>query len=188
MTTVSTHLLRGLPVSVHNTRPEIATPAVLERLERALGLIDHYTPHYGRHLRRDFAGLRVERYACRGAFFPDSRICLVELTFTVHPDISESEIAATILHEAMHARLHALGFPLEFQDRARQERFCRRAELEFGRLAPHGARVIERAAGALALADQEVAPEIDWQLAARRVAAADQAARRDVGPRENPRG
>jgi len=79
MTAVSTHLLRGLAVSVHNTRPEIATPAVLERLERALGLIDRYTPHYGRHLRRDFAGLRVERYACRGAFFPDSRICLVEL-------------------------------------------------------------------------------------------------------------
>lgn len=188
MTTTPTHLVRGLPVTVHNTRPEIATSAVLARLERALALIDRYTPHYGRHLRRDFAGIRVERYPCRGAFFPDARICLVELTFCVHSDISESEIAATILHEAMHARLHALGFPLESQDRARQERFCRRAELEFGRLVPDGGRVLERAAGALALADQEVAPEIDWQLAGRRVVEADLAASRAARPPDEPRG
>jgi hypothetical protein len=188
MTTASLHRLRGLTVTLLNSRPDIATPAVLARLERALGLIDEYTPHYGRHLRRDFAGIRVERYACRGAYFPDSRICLVELTFCVHPDISESEIAATILHEAMHARLHALGFPLEFQDRARQERFCRRAELEFGRLAPQGDRVIERAMGALALADQEVAPAIDWRLAAQRVAEVDRAAARRERSPETHRG
>ena len=65
--------------------------------------------------------------------------CLVELTFAVNPDFSDAEVAATILHEAMHARLHNLGFPLEMADRARQERFCRRAEIEFGSLVPGGA-------------------------------------------------
>lgn len=165
--------IAGLDVTIDNTRPEIHTPEVIARLERALALIDRYTPHYGRHLRRDFAALRVERYACRGAYFPDSRVCLVELTFCVHPDISEPQIAATILHEAMHARLLALGFPLQMTDRARQERFCRRAEIEFGRLVPGGAPVVERALAALGLPDGEVAPEIDWRLAAERVAEAD---------------
>lgn len=165
--------LRGLDVTVNNTRADIETGEVLARLERALELIDRHTPHYGRHLRRDFAGIVVERYACRGAYFPDSRRCLVELTFCVNPTISEPQIAATMLHEAMHARLLALGFPLEMADRARQERFCRRAEIEFGRRVPGGEPVVERALAALGLEDGDVAPEIDWRLAAERVAEAD---------------
>jgi hypothetical protein len=174
----TTHQIRGLPVNVCNTRPEISTADVIVRLDRALGLIDQYTPHYGRHLRRDFSGILVQRYPCRGAYFPDSRRCLVELTFTVNPTITEPQIAATILHEAMHARLHVLGLPLEMSDRARQERFCRRAEIEFGRLVPGGDPVVERALGTLGLGDDDVAPEIDWHLAARRVAEADRDAMR----------
>lgn len=169
----STHEIRGYRVTVVNTRPDIRTGDVVGRLDRALGLIDEHTPHYARHLRRDFAGILVQRFACRGAYFQDSRQCMVELTFTVHPAISEPEIAATILHEGMHARLHALGFPLEMRDRARQERFCRRAEIEFGRLVPGGGPVVDRALGALALVDEEVAPDIDWRLAAERVRDAD---------------
>ena len=168
------HHLSGYQITVENTRPDIATSDVLTRLGSALALIDQYTPHYGRHLRRDFAGLIVRRFACRGAFFPDSGLCLVELTFCVHPDISEAQIAATILHEGMHARLHALGTA---GHRAREERFCRRAEIEFGRLVPGGEVIVERALAALELSDQDVAPEIDWQVAQWRVAQADREAR-----------
>jgi hypothetical protein len=105
---------------------------------------------------------------------------MVELTFCVNATITEAQIAATILHEGMHARLHALGFPLEMEDRARQERFCRKAEIEFGRLVPDGAAILDRAFQALALEDQDVAPVIDERLAAERVARADRdAAGRD---------
>jgi hypothetical protein len=172
------HWVGGLRVTVNNTRPDIDTTRVIQRLGQAIELIDRYTPHYGRHLRRDFAGILVERYACRGAFFPQNRICMVELTFSVNPTMTLPQIAATILHEGMHARLHALGFPMEMEDRARQERFCRRAEIEFGRLVPGGEVVVERAMQSLGLADHEVAPEIDWRLAAERVAAVDRQARR----------
>jgi hypothetical protein len=170
---ITHHQVRGLDVTVNNTRPEIDTGEVLARLEGALGLVDLHTPHYGRHLRRDFSGIVVERYACRGAYFPDSRLCLVELTFCVNPTVTLPQIAATILHEGMHARLLALGFPLHMTDRSRQERFCRRAEIEFGRQVPGGEPVVERALAALGLEDGEVAPEIDWRLAAERVAEAD---------------
>jgi hypothetical protein len=165
--------VRGVDVTVYNTRPDVDSGQVLERLAAALDLIDRYTPHYGRHLRRDFSGFLVQRYPCRGAYFLETRQCLVELTFCVHPAISEPEIAATILHEAMHARLHALGFPVEMQDRARQERFCRRAEIEFGRLVPGGEPVVARALQTLQLEDAEVAPEIDWQIAQQRMDQAD---------------
>src|SRR5947208_16581306 len=136
---VSRHEVRGLPVIVDNTRPDISTTDVVARLERSLALIERYVPHHFRHLRRDFASIIVQRFACRGAYFHEQRACLVELTFTVNSDFSDAEIAATILHEAMHARLHTLGFPLEMVDRARQERCCRRPELDLGLLRACGA-------------------------------------------------
>jgi hypothetical protein len=178
-TVVSRHVVTGVPVVVVNSRPDIATADVIARLERTLALIERYVPHHFRHLKRDFAYIVVQRFACRGAYFHEQRACLVELTFTVNPEFSDAEVAATILHEAMHARLHVLGFPLEMADRARQERFCRRAEIEFGLLVPNGERVVERARWTSDLSDEEVAPEIDPELAARRVAEVDRAALRD---------
>lgn len=179
--TVSNFEVRGIPVVVDNTRPDIRTADVVARLERCLLLIEKYVPHHFRHLARDFNFIVVQRFACRGAYFHEQHACLVELTFTVNPDFSDAEVAATILHEAMHARLHALGFPLEMEDRARQERFCRRAEIEFGTVVPGGEKVVARAQWSAALEDEEVAPVIDPQLAARRIAEVDRAALRNRG-------
>jgi hypothetical protein len=176
MAQVSHHVVAGIPVVVNNTRPDIDTAVVIARLTRCLALIEQYVPWHFRHLRRDFAGIVVQRFACRGAYFHEQRACLVELTFTVNPQFSDAEVAATILHEAMHARLHTLGFPLEMEDRARQERFCRRAEIEFGQVVPNGEAVVERARWTADLSDEEVAPEIDPLLAARRIAEVDRAA------------
>ena len=166
----------GIPVVVENTRPDIDTRDVVARLDRTLAMIRQYVPHHYRHLERDFDHIIVKRFACRGAYFHEQRACLVELTFSVNPDFSDAEVAATILHEAMHARLDALGFPLEMEDRARQERFCRRAEIEFGNLVPGGERVVARAQWTSDLSDEEVAPEIDPALAAQRIAEVDRAA------------
>lgn len=166
----------GIPVFVENTRPDIDTNEVLGRIERCLELIRQYVPHHLRHMQRDFKYIISKRFACRGAYFHAEGACLVELTFCVNADFSDAEVAATILHEAMHARLDNLGFPLEMEDRARQERFCRRAELEFGALVPGGDKVIERARQTMELADEEVAPVIDPALAAERIAAVDRAA------------
>ena len=169
-------VLRGLPVSVINTRPDIDTEAVLGRLDASLGLIERYTPHYYRHLVRDFAGILVERYACRGAYLPGDRICLVELTFAVNPAFTDAQRAATILHEAMNAKLDRLGASTGLADRARQERFCRRAEIEFGKLVPEGGPIVERARAGLTASDAEVAPYVDPGLAARRIAEVDRGA------------
>ena len=172
----SAHEVLGIRVLVENTRPDIETRDIIARLEASLGLIQEYVPHHFRHLQRDFNHIIVKRFACRGAYFYRQRACLVELTFSVNKEFSDAEVAATILHEAMHARLHALGFPLEMEDRARQERFCRRAEIEFGELVPNGQKIVERAQWSAALSDEEVAPEIDPELAAQRIAEVDRAA------------
>ena len=165
--------IRGIPVVVVNTRPDISTNEVLARLDGALALIERYQPATFRRMRRDFARIVSRRYPCRGAYFPDERSCLVELTFTVNPDFTLPQVAATILHEAMHARLDRMGVRGERLGRAREERFCRRAEIEFGQAVPGGEPVVERALATLAGADAEVAPAIDWALASERVARAD---------------
>lgn len=172
------HEIHGLPVRIVNTRPDIDTAQVVQRLTAALDLIASYAPRCYRRLRTDLAGLVVERFACRGAFFPMSRECLVELTFTVNPQHTLPEIAASIVHEATHARVaHWCGTPPP-EARAREERLCRRAELAFGLALPDGAIVVQRAHASLALSEQDVAPTVDWQVAARRIAQVDAAARR----------
>ena len=164
------HTVRGLRVVVENTRPDISTAAVLQRLDDALGLIETYQPWRFRHLRRDIEQIWIVRYPCRGAYFPQTRTCMTELTFLARTDISAAPVASSILHEGMHARMHAMGVPPASQDPAREERICRRAELDFGRALPAelGAPVIARAEESLAMSDREVAPDIDWREARRR--------------------
>ncbi|MFN8582763.1 MAG: hypothetical protein U0163_17530 [Gemmatimonadaceae bacterium] len=155
----SEHVVRGIPVHVQNSRPDIATPDVLERLDEALGLIERYQPWRLAHLRRDVERIWVVRYPCRGAYLPDERTCMTELTFLARRDISAAPVASSILHEGVHARVDRMGVRREDRDRAREERLCRRAELDFGRSLPPelGAPVIERALDSLALEDEEVA-------------------------------
>jgi len=182
--------VRGFNVLVENTRPDIATPDVIERLDEALGLIERTQPWRFRHLRRDLRVIWVVRYPTRGAYFPADRACLTELTFLARRDITAATVASSILHEGVHARVDCRGVQPGSRDMAREERLCRRAELAFGQALPAslGAPVIERAIESLALADAEVAPDIDWEVARRRQAMIDEAAAgRDERPRP-PRG
>lgn len=173
------HEVRGFRVLVENSRPDISTADVLGRLDDSLALIEHYQPWRLRHLERDLRQFLVARFPCRGAYFPDERTCMTELTFLARRDISPATVASSIVHEGVHARVDRMGVKREMRDRAKEERLCRRAELEFGRALPPelGRPVIERALGTLSLADAEVAPDIDWNEAFDRQQTVDQAAR-----------
>lgn len=171
--------VRGFRVVVENTRPDIATPDVLARLDEALALIERHQPWRLAHLRRDLKEMWVVRFPCRGAYLPEHRACITELTFLARRDITAAPVAASIVHEGMHARVHRMGVSPDGRDRAREERLCRTAELEFGLALPPelGAPVVARAEESLRLADEEVAPAIDWAEARRRQDAVDRSAR-----------
>ena len=169
-------VVRGIPVTVVNTRPDIDTAHVLARLDAALGLIERHQPWRLAHLRRDLAGIVVQRFACRGAYFPETGVCLTELTFLANPRHDTPEHAASIVHEGMHARVHRMTgtmTPDGSADRAREERICRRAELELGQVLPNGAVVVQRALASLELDDAGVAPVVDWREAAEKIREAD---------------
>lgn len=177
------HRIRGLRVELHNSRPDIKSQEVLFRLSEALELIERYQPRRFRRLSGDIKAIRIERFPTRGAFLPQERVILTELTFLARRDISAAPVASSILHEGVHARVHAFRNAVSGGLRgqqspgsmAREERMCRRAELEFGRSLPSelGAPVIERAEASLALVDADVAPVINWEVAQARVEAVD---------------
>ena len=168
---VERRTIHGIPVEIVNTRTDIATSAVIERLTEALGLVATYQPWRLRHLQRDVRAIRVERFACRGAFIPDERTIITELTFLNRRDITAAPVASSIVHEGIHARVHAMGVRRSADDLPREERLCRRAELAFGETLPPalGAPVVERALASLSLDDQSVAPLVDWREAQRRI-------------------
>ena len=165
-------MLRGIPVTLTNTRADIDSEAVFRRLDTALGLIQQYQPQTFAQISQDFSSIRVVRYPCRAAFYPDSRTCLVELTFTVNPEFTEAQIASSIVHEGMHAHVYALG-QSDPAERPDEERMCRQAELEFCRAIPDGEAIVRRALESLALDDNDVAPIIDWNQAQQAIAEAD---------------
>ena len=173
--------VRGVLVELVNSRPDISDAEVLERLDEALGLIERHQPIRFRHLVRDIRAIRIERYACRGAFIPRERTVITELTFLARRDITAAPVASSILHEGVHARVEAfatrvLGGRSSEWSMAREERLCRRAELAFGRSLPVdiGAPVVERALATLDMDDRDVAPVVDWKLAQERIRQADQ--------------
>lgn len=170
----------GVRVELLNTRPDIRSDHVLERLDEALDLISAYQPWRLRHIVRDIEAIRIERFACRGAFVPDQRVIITELTFLARRDISAAPVASSILHEGVHARVNAMGVRRVGRDAAKEERVCRRAELSFGLTLPDslGAPVVQRALASLQLPDQDVAPTVDWSVAVSRTDAIDRAARR----------
>jgi hypothetical protein len=164
-------MMHGIRVLLDNSRPDIASADVLARLQEALDLIATHQPWRLRHLQRDIDAIRVVRFACRGAFIPDERVIITELTFLNRRDITAAPVASSIIHEGVHARCHAFGVLRQgHADLAREERICRRAELAFGQALPPalGAPVIERALASLELEDLGVAPVVDWQEAQRR--------------------
>jgi len=167
----------GIQVHVINTRADVDTERVFRRAEAVIRRVREHQPWRLAHIRRDLAGIIVQRYACRGAYFPDARLCMLELTFMANEQFSDSQVAACLIHEGMHARLDQLsakyGVTPFAEARARHERICRRAELDFGLAVPDGAPVVQRALDSMRLADDEVAPRIEWSEAARRIAAVD---------------
>jgi hypothetical protein len=141
-----TRVIDGIPVHVINTRDDIDTERVFRRAEAVVARVAQYQPWRLAHIRRDIAGIVVQRYACRAAFFGDSKLVMLELTFMANEQFSDSQVAASFVHEGMHARLDQLseryGVTPFAAARARHERICRRAELDWGRAVPDGARPV----------------------------------------------
>ena len=158
-------VIDGVPVWFLNEREDIDDAQLESQFGEALALIGKYAPQNLRRLRRDLTCIWVKRWPNRGIFFHDTRIMVIDTTFVVNPTFTRAQVAATILHEGVHARVTAMRVNRRHTNMADEERLCRRAEIAFGELAPGGAPVVARAREILGLSDEEVAPGIDLAVA-----------------------
>ena len=159
------HVIDGVSVWFLNERDDINDALLVANFAEALALIGKYVPRHLRRLRTDVSCIWVKRWPNRGVFFHDTRIMVIDTTFVVNPTFTRAQVAATILHEGMHARVTAMRVNRRHTNIADEERMCRRAEITFGELAPGGAPVVARALEILGMSDAEVAPGIDLAVA-----------------------
>ncbi len=113
------------------------------KVEAALRLIQEHDPRRFRQVQRYVRAISLGAHPLYlGQWFEDVRMCELSLQYVLAPETTPSQVAATIVHEMTHARLHRLGIGYGEGGRPRVEAICHRAELEFVSRLPDAAAII----------------------------------------------
>lgn len=116
----------------------------LKRVEDALSLIKTYDRPRYEHLRRDLE--RVWILVLNGSlasYNEKLRTCELDPRHVLDENASLEVVAATIVHEATHARLLRFGIGYDEEKRSRVEAVCFRRERAFAARLPNGEQVRE---------------------------------------------
>lgn len=145
--------------------PDVGCDTLFERMEQALALVAEYQPWRMNQIREYLALIILRRRGSNRAALITSRVVEMDWTFVVNH--TPAEVAASVLHESVHARVRrCLGWGGEDR-REWEEGLCRRAEVWFAEAIPEGSVVYRRAAAALEAGGENLAPKIDWAEAKR---------------------
>jgi len=144
---------------------------VFAKVRSALQVIRTAQPRRISQLERHCSVIWVRRHAASRALYDGTRrACILDSAFVGNPLTKPAAVAASIVHEATHARIDRWRIPYDDVRRARIERLCRQEELDFGIHLPEGQDVIERARTLLALDDSAIARSPQQWREARREA------------------
>lgn len=136
----------GLWVGTTESKPHPG----LRRVEDALQLIKLHAPlHYSRvvrHLERIWVRVEHTASAC---YYRSMGACVLDERYVLRETTAVDEIAASIVHEATHARLERRGIQYVEKQRRRIEAVCIRRELDFVAKLPHAEPLREVRAYAL---------------------------------------
>jgi hypothetical protein len=132
----------GLWVGSFESHPEPS----LRRVEQALNLIKTHDPCRYRRLIRDLERIWVLITAeGRAAFDEGIWACVLDPRYVLDAANSVEELAASIVHEATHARLQRCGIKYQQDLRARIEAICFRQQRAFGAMIPNGEQISKEA-------------------------------------------
>jgi hypothetical protein len=124
---------------------------ILHRVEEALRLIQKYDRLRYNRLIRDLERIWVRDVpGALGSFDHSLHACSLDREFVLAERSCPELIAATIVHEATHARLDRCGISYEEELRPKVEAACFRRELAFAAKLPNGEQVREQAERKLA--------------------------------------
>jgi hypothetical protein len=147
-----TECVEGITVAVTAVEPE----SIAAYLRSAIELIRLRDPYRLKMLRKYLVGgIRVNLAVISGRaeFNAKTLSCMVDPSYA-SSEVRPEELAATLVHEATHARLSHLGFKYEnARSRVREEAVCLRQEIAFARRLPDGDELAESAERRLASLD-----------------------------------
>jgi hypothetical protein len=149
-------VMHGIEVWVLNDHLHATDEAMFATIAASLDLIAGAQPWRIPMLRRDFARIVIRQNTGCRAMFEHSGNCVLDTFFVAK--FAPAQVASSIVHEGVHARLRRGGRAVPPDLIAWEERLSRKAELGFGLRIPDGAAVVERARQSLALSDRDVAP------------------------------
>lgn len=111
----------------------------LEKVRRALALIEQTAPQTAARVRRD-----VRLISVSGVWGPDYEDVLraIRLHGPALLWQDSTQVALTIVHEAMHARIARRGIPYADDQRERHERAATAAEVRFAKKLPGGEELV----------------------------------------------
>jgi hypothetical protein len=133
--------------------------SIQEKLFNALDLLASASPQCLKRLRRHIRGILIMPLGTAvGEFFPPLKLCCLDEKHVSKDSTLAEEIAATLIHEATHARLHTIGIGYPASLHLRIEKLCHRREMWFGKKIGSEA-VCERAKKYLQQPDSFWAPE-----------------------------
>jgi hypothetical protein len=136
----------GVPVPVALLHSGWERDILLEKIHDAISLIERYDPRTFEQLRQVFRAILVFGTPdIHGRYWPNLETCQLNDSYISHPATSPVDIAAVIVHETMHARLHRRGIHITYENRARVERVCIRAERAFALRVPDADAVVRQA-------------------------------------------
>jgi hypothetical protein len=125
---------------------------VMRRVEEALRLIKRYDQRRYKRIISDLDRVWVRLVpGALGRYVHTHRTCELDERFVLAEASLPEVIAATIVHEATHARLWRCGIGYAENIRGRVEAVCFRRELAFARKLPNGEHVREKALDSLAM-------------------------------------
>ena len=137
---------RCLDIEVRLFLPGAEDQPLFDKVCEALGIIAQYSPTRLQRIRQDRRGLWITETAGNVAeYHHNVGLCLLDRSQLAKADVSPAHVAATIVHEATHARLTLAGFGYEPEMRARIENVCFRGEIAFASRLPDGTAIIEQA-------------------------------------------
>lgn len=118
------------------TLPHDDAKELLQRAQDSLDAIRLYDPRrYQRlHQHLDKIWVKVQPGGNTGRYNHQLRACELDPRLLLRPGIQPTDVAAVIVHEATHARLHRFGFAESL--RYRIEALCRKQERMFSEYLP----------------------------------------------------
>jgi hypothetical protein len=129
--------------------------AISSKIDQALNLISEFDSRRYQQIKRDVKRIWVAATpGCSAWWMDELQTCVLDAEYFRRTDISASEMAITIAHEATHARLSKFRIGYAEEIRARVERICIKSEIAFAKRLPDCQKLLEISESRLQISEE----------------------------------